>query len=125
LQGWQNYFTDIPEICMRQKYYRIPIFAPTWSASGTSKLQYQQIAEKCFSNHRMGDGQMFMIFSATTALSKAYQFILLSTPVNFRWTIPLNITKYLPRPPSETCLVYQQYIEQELGVFVCVKIICL
>ncbi len=36
---------------------------------------------------------MFIIFSASTGLSKAYQFILLSTPVNFRWTLPLREEK--------------------------------
>jgi hypothetical protein len=46
-----------------------PDISTDMSASDTSKLQYQKIAEKCFSSHRMGDGQMFMIFSATTALS--------------------------------------------------------
>ncbi len=29
--------------------------------------------------------------------------------------------KRFPRPPYETCLVYQQYIERELDVFVLCK----
>ncbi len=52
----------------------------------------------------MGDGKIFLIFSATVAQSKANRLVSLSTPVTFRWTIPLrsvevnaNLRSYLSK----------------------------
>ncbi len=39
----------------------------------------------------MGDGQIFMIFSATLSLRKTYRMMPLSTPISLNWTIPLNL----------------------------------
>jgi hypothetical protein len=44
---------------------------------------HQLVVEKCFTSHRMGDGQIFIIFLATTAYSKAYPLMQLSSPVVF------------------------------------------
>jgi hypothetical protein len=44
-----------------------PILAPKWRVAGRSKQKYQLIAEKCFASHRMGNEQMFFIFSVTVA----------------------------------------------------------
>ncbi len=69
---------NVPHLCeLLSCVVTLPLLAVTF------KHSYRLAIEKCFTSHRMGDGQIFIIFLATTAYSKAYPLMQLSTPVVF------------------------------------------
>jgi hypothetical protein len=79
-----KYFTSVPYICPRQNIFLNLILAPTWCAPQITHIKtlVPAATEEFFASHWIGDGHVFMIFSAT-AYRKAFQLMSLLISVIF------------------------------------------